>query len=221
MSQHRIIPVPYGPDAWLLRFAEQPDEAAFQAMRAVTRELEANPPPGLVEYVPGYTSILVEFAEDALPVNIKHLVSRLNGCLNTAVEPGPIKDIPVIYDGPDLSRVAEHTGLSIKEISERHTATIYRVALIGFAPGFPYLEGLEPSLHTPRLDAPRPRVEAGSVAIGGAHTGIYSVPGPGGWNLIGRTTVRLFDPARATPGHEPDMCLLQPGDRLRFVPKRH
>jgi KipI family sensor histidine kinase inhibitor len=220
MTRHRIAALPYGPDAWLLRFADEPGEAAFQAMRAIARERETDPPPGLLEYVPGYTSVLVEFVPGTAPATLKKLVARLGNQLDEPVEPGPIKDIPVIYDGPDLPRVAEHTGLTITEVCERHAAKLYRVALIGFAPGFPYLEGLEPALHTPRLDAPRPRVEAGSVAIGGGHTGIYSIPGPGGWNLIGHTAVRLFDPARAMPGHESAICLLQPGDQLRFVPER-
>jgi KipI family sensor histidine kinase inhibitor len=212
----RIAALPYGPNAWLLRFAEQPGEAAFQTMRAIARELDAHPPPGLREYVPGYTSVLVEFSPGT--ADVAKLARHLGNHLDATVEPGPIKDIPVIYDGPDLAHVADHTGLTLAEVCECHAATVYRVALIGFAPGFPYLEGLDPALHTPRLDAPRPCVEAGSVAIGGGHTGIYSVSGPGGWNLIGRTDVRLFDPARATPGREADMCHLQPGDRVRFVP---
>lgn len=209
----------YGPDAWLLRFAGQPGEAAFQAMRAIARDLEANPPAGLAEYVPGYTSLLVEFAPGSSPPDLGKLVARLDKLIDHPVEPGPIREIPVLYDGPDLARVAEHTGLSVAEVRERHAATIYRVALLGFAPGFPYLEGLDPALATPRLASPRPRVEAGSVAIGGDHTGIYSVPGPGGWNLIGRTPIRLFDPARATPGNKAAMCWLQAGDQVRFVPE--
>lgn len=216
LERHRIVPVAYGPDAWLLRFAEQPGEDAFRAMQAITRALAADPPPGLIEVVPGYTSVLVEFSPGM--ADIGPLSRRLAKHLDTPVEPGPIKDIPVVYDGPDLARVAEHTGLTVAELCARHAATLYRVALIGFAPGFPYLDGLEPALHTPRLATPRPRVAAGSVAIGGHHTGIYSVPGPGGWNLIGRTDLRLFDPARAMPGREAEMCYLQPGDRVRFVP---
>lgn len=219
LQRHRIVPVAYGPDAWLLRFADQPGEAAFQAMRAITHALAADPPAGLIEVVPGYTSVLVEFSPGT--ADIGPLTRRLAKHLETPVEPGPIKDIPVIYDGPDLARVAEHTGLTVAELCARHAAPLYRVALIGFAPGFPYLEGLEPALHTPRLATPRPRVAAGSVAIGGSHTGIYSVPGPGGWNLIGRTDLRLFDPARVTPGREAEMCYLQPGDRVRFVPDNY
>lgn len=219
MTRRRITALPYGPAAWLLDFADQPDEAAFQAMRAIARELETRPPEGLLEYVPGYTRILVEFAPDAAP-DLDALVARLDDCLGSPVEPGPLREIPVVYDGPDLARVAEHAKLSIADVIERHTATTYRVALIGFAPGFPYLDGLDPVLATPRLGAPRPRVEAGSVAIGGDHTGIYSVPGPGGWNLIGRTAVRLFEPGRATSLKTAAMCWLQPGDRVRFLPER-
>ena len=218
MTRRRIAALPYGPDAWLLRFAERPGEAAFQSMRAITRALETDPPPGLVEYVPGYTSVLIEFAPGPAP-DLGKLLTRLNRRLGEAIEPGPIHDIPVRYDGPDLVRVAEHAGLSVAEVIERHAGTVYRVALLGFAPGFPYLDGLDPALATPRLATPRSRVEAGSVAIGGDHTGIYSVPGPGGWNLIGRTSVRLFDPGRATPADPAAMCWLQPGDRVRCVPE--
>jgi inhibitor of KinA len=221
MPRRRITPLPYGPNAWLLRFAEQPGEAAFQAMQSISQSLETDPPAGLLEYVPGYTSVLLEFAPESIegsPASIKTLISRLSRLLDQAVEPGPIREIPVVYDGPDLGRVAEHAGLGLQEVRERHAATLYRVALLGFAPGFPYLDGLDPALHTPRLDTPRPQVPEGSIAIGGSHTGIYSIPSPGGWNLIGHTRVRLFDPARAIPGHEGEMCWLQPGDRVRFVP---
>jgi KipI family sensor histidine kinase inhibitor len=219
----RLTLTPYGPDAWLLRFAEQPGEAAYEAARALCQALDAEPPAHLLEYVPGYTSLLLEFAAGTTSPDspeLKALLARLGKQLKHAVEPGPIREIPVVYDGPDLPRVAEHAGLSARAVAELHAETVYRIALIGFAPGFPYLEGLAPELHTPRLEAPRPQVAAGSVAIGGSHTGIYSVPGPGGWNLIGRTDIRLFDPAHARPGEEAAMCWLRMGDRVRFVPRR-
>lgn len=219
----RLTLTPYGPDAWLLRFAEQPGEAAWQAARAISQTLEAEPPAHLLEYVPGYTSVLLEFAAGSTSADspeLKTLLARLGKQLKRVAEPGPIREIPVVYDGPDLPRVAEHAGLSTHAVAELHAETIYRVALIGFAPGFPYLDGLDPRLHTPRLETPRSKVAAGSVAIGGAHTGIYSIPSPGGWNLIGRTDIPLFDPARARPGREAEMCWLQMGDRVRFVPKQ-
>ncbi|MES2404606.1 MAG: 5-oxoprolinase subunit PxpB [Pseudomonadota bacterium] len=122
--------------------------------------------------------------------------------------------VPVCYGGecgPDIDAVAEHAGLSRDDVIARHTAAEYTVAMLGFAPGFPYLLGLDASLHVPRRATPRTRVAAGSVAIGGAQTGIYPRELPGGWHLIGRTSRVLFDPAREPP------CLLAPGDRVRFV----
>ncbi|MGH8144793.1 MAG: 5-oxoprolinase subunit PxpB [Rhodanobacteraceae bacterium] len=122
-------------------------------------------------------------------------------------------EIPVCYGdefGPDLEAVAAHAGMSSEEVISRHSAVEYTVAMLGFAPGFPYLLGLDPALHVPRRETPRTRVPAGSVAIGGAQTGIYPRELPGGWNLIGRTPLALFDPQYESP------ALLLPGDRVRF-----
>lgn len=123
-------------------------------------------------------------------------------------------EIPVRYggeDGPDLARVAERAGMPVEDVVRLHVANEYTVAMLGFAPGFPYLLGLDPRLATPRLATPRTHVAAGSVAIGGAQTGLYPRASPGGWNLIGRTDLVLFDPLRDPP------ALLAPGDRVRFV----
>jgi KipI family sensor histidine kinase inhibitor len=123
-------------------------------------------------------------------------------------------DIPVRYggaDGPDLAALAQHAGLTIAQTVARHCAIEYTVAMLGFAPGFPYLLGLDPALRMPRLATPRTRVPAGSVAIGGAQTGIYPREGPGGWRIIGHTALPLFDALRDPPS------LLMPGDRVRFV----
>jgi len=114
--------------------------------------------------------------------------------------------------GPDLAAVARHTGLSPAEVIALHTTPTYRVHMIGFAPGFPYLGGLDARLNTPRRAEPRPLVPAGAVGIAGAQTGIYSLPTPGGWQLIGRTPLRLFAPAADPP------TLLRAGQHLRFVP---
>lgn len=125
-----------------------------------------------------------------------------------------IVEIPVRYggdEGPDLVRVAQHAGLPPAEVVQRHVANDYTVAMLGFAPGFPYLLGLDPQLATPRLATPRMRVPAGSVAIGGGQTGLYPRTSPGGWNLIGRTGLVLFDARREPP------ALLAPGDHVRFV----
>jgi len=122
-------------------------------------------------------------------------------------------EIPVCYDGefaPDLSDVARSAECSEDQVIQLHVAADYVVQLIGFAPGFPYLAGLPKRLHCPRRAAPRMTVPAGSVAIGGSHTGIYPTAGPGGWNVIGRTPVPMFDPESDRP------CRCNPGDSVRF-----
>jgi len=123
-------------------------------------------------------------------------------------------EIPVQYGGefgPDLGAVASHTGLGVREVIERHSSGQYVVFFLGFQPGFAYMGGLDEALHTPRRASPRLEVPAGSVGIGGEQTGIYPATSPGGWQLIGRTELPLFDPARRPP------TLLQPGDRVRFT----
>ncbi|CAG9235360.1 5-oxoprolinase component B [Paraburkholderia tropica] len=123
-------------------------------------------------------------------------------------------EIPVSYGGaagPDLVEVARHTGLAPEEVARRHAAGVYTVFFLGFQPGFAYLGGLDAALHTPRRAEPRLAVPAGSVGIGGEQTGIYPAQSPGGWQLIGRTALALFDPARQPP------TLLLPGDRVRFT----
>jgi inhibitor of KinA len=150
-----------------------------------------------------------------------HLRRKRAGVLRRGGTPAPLIkprasrsiEIPVCYDsefGFDLDRVAEHTKLSEHEIVDFHSAGEYRVACIGFVPGFTFLAGLPKDLATPRRDAPRKEIPPGSVGIGGAQTGLYPLRSPGGWNLIGRTPLKLFDPSKNPP------TLLQPGDRVRF-----
>ncbi|MGC1322903.1 MAG: 5-oxoprolinase subunit PxpB, partial [Candidatus Udaeobacter sp.] len=131
----------------------------------------------------------------------------------TAARSPRLTEIPVCYDaefGLDLDRVAEHTKLSEREIVDLHSTREYRVACIGFVPGFTFLAGLPKNLATPRRGVPRKEIPPGSVGIGGAQTGIYPLRSPGGWNLIGRTPLKLFDPINDPP------TLLCPGDRVRF-----
>ncbi|MEQ9861744.1 5-oxoprolinase subunit PxpB [Pectobacterium cacticida] len=125
--------------------------------------------------------------------------------------------IPVVYGGeagPDLTEVAAHSGLTVRQVVEAHTAVQYVVYFLGFQPGFAYLGGLNETLHMPRRAEPRLRVPAGSVGIGGAQTGIYPLATPGGWQLIGRTALTLFNPQTMPP------TLLRPGDNVRFLPQR-
>jgi inhibitor of KinA len=213
--------IPYGPNALLLRFADKIGDEAFVKSRAIISELERHPPIGLVEFVPAFTTILLEFDSEKSfePDSIASaLLSQLEAATDMEFRSPLPHEVPVIYDGPDLERVAELGQLTISEVCALHAATLYKVYMLGFSPGFPYLGDLDPRLHTPRLASPRTRVPAGSVAIGGEHTGIYSVDSPGGWNIIGHTTLKIFDPQRAqSGGREEEMFLLRPGNRVRFV----
>jgi len=167
---------------------------------------------------PGFTSLLLEFKPRHRPDPSVLLREIRNAPVRTtAVEPAthPV-EIPVLYDGPDLARVSQLTALTVSEVIRLHTGTAYCVQILGFAPGFPYLSGLDRRLHVPRLATPRPRIPAGSVAIGGEHTGIYPIATAGGWNLLGRTTFSLMDPALAAQG-QANAFRLKPGDWVRFI----
>jgi KipI family sensor histidine kinase inhibitor len=208
--------VPYGPKGLLFRFAERVGDEAFATGCAITAELERNPPAGMTEFVPAFTTVLMRFEEPEQAAAARSdLLRRFERCAGATPLSRPVTEIPVIYNGVDLERIAELRQLTMREVVELHSATIYKVYMLGFSPGFPYLGDLDARLHTPRLPSPRTRVPAGAVAIGGEHTGIYSVEGPGGWNIIGHTKIKLFDPGRDGAG----MFLLRQGDRLRFAQK--
>ncbi len=214
--------VRYGPSAVVLRFADVAGETSFRRCRAIRAELERNPPAGLIECVPGFTTLLLRFdpaQRENLPWLGRYIADQVSGLALDAVPEAPVKTIPVVYDGADLAELATGKNLPIIEVIKLHCEPVYLVHLLGFSPGFPYLGGLNPQLHTPRRSTPRPRVPAGSVAIGGEHTGIYSVDSPGGWHLIGRTDVRLFAHDDLAADTDPrEVFFLQPGDRVKFVP---
>jgi KipI family sensor histidine kinase inhibitor len=177
--------------------------------------LRALDPPGVVELVPAYRTLLV-VADPEQAGALDELAARLPALELPPAEAvaGDPVEIPVSYDGEDLPEVAGLTGLDAEEVVRRHTAPEYTVAFLGFSPGFPYLVGLDPSLEVPRRDTPRTSIPAGSVGLAGGQTGIYPTASPGGWRLIGRTEVTLFDPGRDPP------ALLAPGGRLRFTVAR-
>lgn len=208
----RILPA--GDGALVVEFGDGIDPALNDRVLSLYRLLEADPPPGVEELVPTYRSLLILY--DPLvttPAALSVAVRGLAGAPATGVAPRRT-EVPVRYggqDGPDLVTVAAELGLTPEEVVARHTRPEYRVYMLGFAPGFPYLGGLDPSLAAPRLPEPRTRVPAGSVAIAGNQTGIYPLESPGGWRIIGRTPLRLFDPAA------PEPFLLRAGDRVRFV----
>lgn len=206
-------------DAWLVTLGTRIDDATNAAVHALAARLHEHAPPWLRDVVPAYASLSVHVDEAAIdPTAVRAwLHARIEAStVDGAARPGTPReaiDVPVLYGGdagPDLAAAARELGLGEDELVARHAAATYTVAMIGFAPGFPYLSGLDPALALPRLATPRTRVPAGSVAIGGAQTGIYPRESPGGWRLIGRTPRVLFDPAREAPS------LLVPGDRVRF-----
>ena len=206
----------------MLHFADKLGERAFVQCQSIIAELERRPPYGLVEVVPAFTRILLEFDRKQVP-DVMALVPQLEAQLKAAAKARlpkvSVKEISVVYDGPDLDRVAELNRLTVADVCRRHAVVTYKVYMLGFAPGFPYLGDLDRRLHTPRLSSPRPRIEEGSIGIGGAHTGIYTVESPGGWNIIGHVLEPIYDPARASSQSGEDaLFLLKPGDRVKFVP---
>lgn len=209
---------PLGESAWLLRWGEGLDEATNRRVHAFASRLREQAPDWLADVVPAYASLAVMVhpvdADRRLAARA-WLAEHIEACSG---DPAPSAtrtvEIPVSYGGahgPDLVVAASALGLSPDDLAERHANGRYAVAMIGFAPGFPYLLGLDPALALPRHERPRERVPAGSVGIGGAQTGIYPGAGAGGWQLLGRTPLRLFDPRREAP------ALLQAGDRVRLV----
>ncbi len=195
---------PMGEGALLVETA---DAAAAQALRASLLEQGVA---GLQELVPGQCSLLVGF--DPLHIDPEALLQRLTELAAAPVAPVKPRrhEIGVRYDGEDLDVLARELGMEATELVRRHSAPIYRVAFLGFTPGFPYLAGLDPALQASRRGEPRLRVPAGSVAIAGEFTGIYPRATPGGWRLLGRTDAVLFDASSTSP------ALFAPGDEVRF-----
>ena len=189
--------------------------ALHQRVMVLFRAFQALHDPRVRNLHPGYASLLIDF--DPLQLTHEELtatVQQLAGTGDlTAGENGNVVTIPVCYDaefGPDLADVALHASISVEEVVRLHSSPTYHVYFLGFSPGFVYLGGLPEILHTPRLATPRTSVAGGSVGIAGHQTGIYPVDSPGGWKLIGRTPVRMFD-SEATPPTR-----LQPGDGMKF-----
>ena len=207
---------PLAEDALLLRLGERIDAAINARIHAAVDILQRQWPQ--LECTPAYASVLLRFDPqawgdtNATPHQVLELaVRKALDTGKTSRQAPREREIPVCYGGacgPDLAAVAQHLELPIDAVIARHAAADYRVAMIGFAPGFPYLIGLDPTLVVPRRRDPRQRVPAGSVAIGGAQTGIYPQSLPGGWQLIGRTPLRLFDISATPPS------LLAAGDRV-------
>jgi inhibitor of KinA len=222
--------IPLGDSALILRVREQFDDAPDETLDQVLRTLhllQSAALPGVIDLAPAYTSIA--FFYDPIRVAktsgtpgdvFDYLATRIRAAVPGARSGDRIKrlrsrvmEIPVCYDsefGPDLDDVARHADILTKDVVQLHSAADYRVACIGFVPGFTFMAGLPKKLVTPRRSTPRKEIPPGSVGIGGAQTGVYPLRSPGGWNLIGRTPLKLFDPNENPPS------LLRAGDRVRF-----
>jgi inhibitor of KinA len=206
-----------GDRALLAEYGDGIDPAINDKVRAVTALLKKNLPAGVAAIVPAYRSLSILY--DPLMTDPAKLAETLHA-LETDFDRAQIAEakvvaIPVCYGGefgPDIEVVAKHTGLTGDEIVALHASVDYPIYMIGFTPGFCYLGGLDPRLQTPRRKTPRTNVPAGSVGIAETQTGVYPVESPGGWQIIGRTPLRLFAPARENP------FLYEAGDRIRFAP---
>ena len=205
-----------GDKSIFVEFGDAIDPKLSRRVRHLMLAIEKASIPGITETVPTYRSLLVYF--EPLQINARKLRETLYSLAQPLTEselPKPkLIEIPTVYGdeyGPDLEFAATHNGLSTSEVVQIHTGTPYLIYMIGFIPGFPYLGGMSPRIATPRLETPRTKIPAGSVGIAGSQTGIYPAESPGGWRLIGRTPLQLFNPKREPP------ALFQAGDYLNFI----
>jgi len=201
----------------LLEFGDEISAEVNEKVRRMALAIQAESIEGMIETVPTYRSLLVLYNPLILPVDeLKKRLIRLEEELKQTSFPDPeLTKIPVLYGGaygPDLEGVARHLQISPEEVVRLHCSKPYFIYMIGFMPGFPYMGELPDTLITPRLKTPRLSVPAGSVAIAQKQTGIYPMESPGGWQIVGRTPIKLFDPEKDPP------ALLQMGDLVQFYP---
>ncbi|PWH12269.1 MAG: allophanate hydrolase [Anaerolineae bacterium] len=214
ISHHVVKIIPLSDCALLVQLGESIDPLTNRQVHLLAAALERDPLPGFLECVPGYASLAVHYDPLILAYGQIYdwLVNRLALVEPSAARPARRVEVPVTYDGPDLEFVAAYCHLTPAQVIGLHSSTLYHVYMMGFAPGFAYLGIVPEPLRVPRLETPRTRVPAGSVAIAGAQTGIYPFETPGGWRLLGHTALTLFDPLRDPP------FLFAPGDEVQFVP---
>lgn len=206
---------PVGDQAALVVFQQKIQEDINEKVMTLCRRLEEAGGDDLIEMVPAFASLLVYYdpmktSFPAVEAKVRRLAAHRG---RGRAAQGKLVEIPVCYGGiygEDLTYVANYAQLSVEEVVRIHSQREYRIYMLGFLPGFPYLGGLDSRLFTPRLSSPRTKIPAGSVGIGGEQTGIYPMESPGGWQLIGRTPLTLFSPGKELP--------YQAGDRIRFVP---
>ncbi|HTY23073.1 MAG TPA: 5-oxoprolinase subunit PxpB [Desulfomonilaceae bacterium] len=201
----------------LVEYGDRISEEINRKVRVVAMALAQESPAGVVEVIPTYRSLLIIY--DPLTTNLKELERALEALEHRLdgldIPPPQTVEIPVVYGGefgPDIAFVAQSHDLTVDDVVRIHSGTVYQIYMIGFTPGFAYLGGLAEELHTPRVENPRSLVPAGSVGIANNQTGMYPIDSPGGWRLIGRTPLKLFDPSQEDP------FLYRAGDKIKFLP---
>ena len=206
-----------GDSAVLVVFGDEINPEINHRIAATVQMIRNQNFEGIVDMIPSYCALLINYDPRVISFDefATHLKYLLKLDLNSNESRKRIFEIPVCYGGeygPDLNLIAQNAGLTEEEVIAIHSGTDYLIYMLGFLPGFTYLGGLDERIHTPRLPNPRIRIEAGSVGIGGSQTGIYPLDSPGGWNLMGKTPVKTYDPNREKP------ILVEAGDYIRFVP---
>lgn len=206
-----------GDSALLIEFGKDINPETNRKITALVQLMREQHIEGIVDVIPAFCSLLINY--DPRVLSYEELKERMEHLLKmeakTEATRKRIFGIPVCYGGeygPDIENIAEHAGLSVEEVIKIHSSKDYLIYMLGFLPGFTYLGGLDERIHTPRLASPRLKIRAGSVGIGGSQTGIYPLDSPGGWQLMGMTPVRTYDPERQTP------ILVEAGDYIRFIP---
>lgn len=208
--------IPAGDTAILAQFDSVISPENNSLVRALAAAISRASIPGVVGTIPTYASLLVNYDPTVVRfAELCSIIASLDYSTGKSTAPSFCYTIPVCYGGEygeDLGDVASYAGLSVEETIERHSAVCYRIYMLGFLPGFAYLGGLDEAIACPRLPSPRKVISPGSVGIGGNQTGVYPVASPGGWRLIGKTPLRLYDPKRSEP------ILYRAGDYIRFEP---
>ncbi|ASS89495.1 5-oxoprolinase subunit PxpB [Aeribacillus pallidus] len=207
---------PLGDTGIIIQFGTEISEAIYQQIRQYVYWLEQSCIEGIVEWVPAYTTLAVFYRPNIISYDeLSQKLLKIGEKIESMPVPDPIViEIPTLYGkeaGPDIQFVAETNGLSEEEVVKIHSSSDYLIYMIGFVPGFPYLGGMDKRIAAPRKKTPRSRIPAGSIGIAGEQTGIYPLETPGGWQIIGRTPVKLYDPQKQDP------ILLKAGDYIRFV----
>lgn len=207
---------PLGDQAIVIEAGTEINDDVQKKVRAIAALLESRPPGWMVEFIPAFTTVAIFYNPlatlyDAVKIDLEALLQHAEDAAEVVAR---TVEIPVCYGGefgPDLEFVAEYNGLTTEEVIDIHTSGTYAVSMIGFAPGFPFISGMSEKIAAPRRESPRLRIPERTVGIAGKQTGVYPIETPGGWQLIGRTPIRLFRPEQEIPS------LLRAGDKISFL----